>query len=590
MAKTHIPYTRHRQQQDQQRQWAWAREQAQLGAQLQNAGDLAGAEHVFKAILARLPQYPDALHLQGLVHFERHEHELALDYITRAIQSWNQEPSFYSNLSAVLAKLKRYQAASDACDSALRLNPDLADAINNKALVLPNLRRWEEAIELSRQYVKRRPDFAKAWFNLGTSLQEWGQHEESLAVYDECLRLDPKYTAALVNQANAHKEMSNWSEAQRLLTQAEAMDPNYAEIYNIRGAILKETGRPNAAIQQFAHAQSLTQEPIKLKQYEYNKSLCQLMTGVMPHGWVLYEHRWSVIDMPEALKSYTPWLGESLDGLTLVISREQGQGDSLQFCRYIPMIKARWPTCRIIVSVDTGLGDLVRTLPGVDHIMETNSTGIELVWDKWVPMMSLAWIFKTTVETIPNTVPYLHPHEDRVTAWSHRVNPDRIRVGLVWSGGHRELEPKIWSTNRRRNCEWSMFESMIQKVHAARPDIEFYSLQKGDPAESELVDRMKEVDLPIINLMADVKDWMDTAALVSNMDLVITVDTSMVHLAGAIARPVWMLNRLDTCWRWMLRRTDSPWYPTLRIFRQTKPRDWQPVVDEITQNLIDFRP
>jgi len=135
-----------------------------------------------------------------------------------------------------------------------------------------------------------------------------------------------------------------------------------------------------------------------------------------------------------------------------------------------------------------------------------------------------------------------------------------------------------------------MFESMIQKVHAARPDIEFYSLQKGDPAESELVARMKEVDLPIINLLADVKDWMDTAALVSNMDLIITVDTSMVHLAGAIARPVWMLNRLDTCWRWMLRRTDSPWYPTLRIFRQTKPRDWQPVVDEITQNLIDFRP
>jgi len=135
-----------------------------------------------------------------------------------------------------------------------------------------------------------------------------------------------------------------------------------------------------------------------------------------------------------------------------------------------------------------------------------------------------------------------------------------------------------------------MFEQMILKVNQLRPDIEFYSLQKGDPAEGELAARMQQVNLPIVNLMPDVNNWMDTAALVSNMDLVVTVDTSMVHLAGAIGRPVWMLNRLDTCWRWMLRRTDSPWYPTLRIFRQTKPKDWQPVVDEITKNLIDFKP
>jgi hypothetical protein len=135
-----------------------------------------------------------------------------------------------------------------------------------------------------------------------------------------------------------------------------------------------------------------------------------------------------------------------------------------------------------------------------------------------------------------------------------------------------------------------MFEQMILEVNRLRPDIEFYSIQKGNPAEGELAARMAETNLPIVNLMSDVKDWMDTAALVSNMDLVVSVDTSMVHLAGAIGRPVWMMSRLDGCWRWFLRRTDSPWYPTLRIFRQTKPRDWQPVVDEITKNLIDFRP
>ena len=462
------------------------------------------------------------------------------------------------------------------------------DAINNKALILPHLRRWEEAIELSRRYLAGNPQVPRAWFNLAVSMQEWGQHEESLAVYDECLKLDPRHVQSIVNKANAYKEMSNWAEAQRQLSLAEEINPNFGEIYNIRGSILKEIGKPNAAIAMFGKAQEL--EPKKARQYEYNKSLCQLMTGVMPHGWVGYEHRWSVIDMPQALKSYTPWLGESLDNKRLIIAREQGQGDSLQFCRYIPMIKAKWPTCYIILNIDQGLGDLMKTVEGVDEVIEANDQPIELVWDKWVPMMSLAWIFSTTVETIPNQIPYIHPSRDLVAEWSHRVNRDRIRVGLVWSGGHRELEPKIWSTNKRRNCEWSVFEQMILEVNRLRPDIEFYSIQKGNPAEGELAARMAETNLPIVNLMSDVKDWMDTAALVSNMDLVVSVDTSMVHLAGAIGRPVWMLSRLDGCWRWFLRRTDSPWYPTLRIFRQTKPKDWQPVVDEITKNLIDFRP
>lgn len=572
-----------------QKDWAWANQRIHEALAIQQANTIdPAAEAIYQEILARVPTHPDSLHLLGLLYHHRGDYERACELVSQAIQYYDKEPVFHNNLCAILVELGRHADACVSVDNALRLDPNLLDAINNKALVLPYLRRWEEAINLSRRYLEANPDNPRAWFNLAVSMQEWGQHEESIPVYERCLELNPTKVQALVNMANAYKEMSNWSEAQRILTQAEAIDPNFGEIYNIRAAILKEIGKPNQAIPLFGKAQALY--PRKAKQYEYNKGLCQLLTGVMPHGWISYEHRWSVINMPEALKTWTPWLGESLDNKILVISREQGQGDTLQFCRYIPMIKAKWPTCTIIANVDAGLGDLLQTVQGVDKILEANDQPIELVWDKWVPMMSLAWIFSTTMETIPNQVPYLHPHTDLIEAWGKRVNRDRIRVGLVWSGGHRELEPKIWSTNRRRNCSWSMFEQMILKVQAARPDIEFYSLQKGDPAESELADRMKTVDLPIVNLMPNVKDWMDTAALVSNMDLVVSVDTSMVHLAGALNRPVWMLNRLDTCWRWFLRRTDSPWYPSLRIFRQTRPKDWQPVVDEITQNLIDFKP
>lgn len=588
MARLNIPQRPH-QVSRAQKDWAWANQRIHEALAIQQANTIdPAAEAIYQEILARVPTHPDSLHLLGLLYHHRGDNERACELVSQAIQHYDKEPVFHNNLCAILVELGRHADACVSVDNALRLDPNLLDAINNKALVLPYLRRWEEAINLSRRYLEANPDNPRAWFNLAVSMQEWGQHEESIPVYERCLELNPTKVQALVNMANAYKEMSNWSEAQRILTQAEAIDPNFGEIYNIRAAILKEIGKPNQAIPLFGKAQALY--PRKAKQYEYNKGLCQLLTGVMPHGWISYEHRWSVINMPEALKTWTPWLGESLDNKILVISREQGQGDTLQFCRYIPMIKAKWPTCTIIANVDAGLGDLIQTVQGVDKILEANDQPIELVWDKWVPMMSLAWIFSTTMETIPNQVPYLHPHTDLIEAWGKRVNRDRIRVGLVWSGGHRELEPKIWSTNRRRNCSWSMFEQMILKVQAARPDIEFYSLQKGDPAESELADRMKTVDLPIVNLMPNVKDWMDTAALVSNMDLVVSVDTSMVHLAGALNRPVWMLNRLDTCWRWFLRRTDSPWYPSLRIFRQTRPKDWQPVVDEITQNLIDFKP
>jgi tetratricopeptide (TPR) repeat protein len=567
----------------------WADQRIHSAVALQNTNATSPeAEAIYQEILARAPTHPDSLHLLGLLHFHRGNYELAHELISQAIQHYDQEPVYHNNLSAVLVEMNRYAEACVSVDNALRLNPDLLDAINNKSLILPSLKRWEEAINLSRRYLEANPNSARAWFNLGVSMQEWGQHEESIPVYQKCIELDPTQVQAIVNMANAHKELSNWGEAQRVLTQAEAVDPNFGEIYNIRAAILKEIGKPNQAIAVFGKAQELY--PKKAKHYEYNKSLCQLLTGVMPHGWVGYEHRWNVIDMPEAFKYELPWLGEDLSNKILVISREQGQGDFLQFCRYVPMIKARWPTCTIKLNVDRGMEELMTSLEGVDEILPTDDRIYDLVYDKWIPIVSLAWIFSTTVETIPNRVPYLHADTDLVDAWRKRVNKDRIRVGLVWSGGHRELEPKIWSTNKRRNCEWSMFEQMILKVHAARPDIEFYSLQKGDPAESELADRMKTVDLPIVNLMPNVKSWMDTAALASNMDLVITVDTSMVHLAGALALPVWMLNRLDTCWRWFLRRTDSPWYPTLRIFRQTTPKNWQPVVDEITQNLIDFKP
>jgi tetratricopeptide (TPR) repeat protein len=588
MPKPVIPVSNHSQARQLHKLQLWGKQQIDQAIVLHQQGRTTEAEEIYRQVLERMPHNPDALHLLGLALYHRGQAAQGLVLIDQAIDIAPKEALFYNSRSACYVELQEWVLALADCDRALELNPKMTDAINNMAMILPNLNRWQDAIEYSTRYRDLNPEMPSAWFNLAVSMQEWGQHEASLAVYQKCLELDPRHIQAVINMANAHKELSNWSQAQALLTQAEAIDPTFGEIYNVRAAVLREIGKPNAAIQMYSKAQELN--PKKAKIYEYNKGLAQLQAGIMPHGWINYEHRWNVVPMPSAFKKHTPWLGQPLDNQILIVSREQGQGDSIQFCRFIPMIKQRWPTCTIKMNTDVGLEGLMSTVEGVDEILPSGEEIIELTWHHWVPMMSLPWIFSTTIDTIPCKIPYIHTPQESKDKWALKVNKDKIRVGLVWSGGHRELEPKVWSVNARRNCSLSQFESMVLKVHEARPDIEFYTLQKGNPAEQELRDRIAQVDLPIIDLMSECKDWVDTAGLVEQMDLVITVDTSVVHLAGALGRPVWMLNRLDSCWRWMLRRTDSPWYPSLRIFRQTRPRDWQPVVDEITQNLIDFKP
>lgn len=567
--------------------WARAQKQIDEGVRLQTVGRVDEAVEIYQSILKTLPRHPDALHLMGVALHAKGEYAQALELVNQAIDIYDQVAFFFNTRAVCLVGLRKYEEALEAVDHALAMDPKLADAINNKALILPHLQRWQEAIDFAKEYLKLQPENHRAWFNVAVSMQEYGQHLESLPYYEKSIELYPNQPHSYVNMANAHKEMANWAEAQRLLTIAEEIDPDFAETYNVKGTVLKEIGKPRASLDYYTRAQEL--DPLKAKTYEYNRSLSQLLLGIMPHGWINYEHRWSVIDMPLALAGYMPWMGEDLTNKILLITREQGQGDSIQFSRYIPLIKARWPTCTIKVNVDAGLDELIKTVEGIDEMLPSDNRPINLTWDYWVPMLSLPWIFQTRIDTIPCQIPYIHPPQDSVDQWAHRVDKTKLNVGLVWSGGFRKDEPIVWSVNKRRNCDWDLFEQMVLTVKQQRPDIEFYSLQKGNPAEGEFKARLEQANLPVVNLMDDVKNWVDTASLVSNLDLVISVDTSMVHLAGAIGRPVWMMNRLDTCWRWMLRRTDSPWYPSLRIFRQTKPKDWQHVLDEIVKNLLDLK-
>jgi hypothetical protein len=272
------------------------------------------------------------------------------------------------------------------------------------------------------------------------------------------------------------------------------------------------------------------------------------------------------------------WLGEPLNGRRILLHAEQGLGDTIQFCRYAPLVAARGG--RVILEVPR---KLLRLLSGLRGVTQLVAAGDPLpAFDVQCSLMSLPLAFRTRLDTIPAQVPYLAARPETVAYWRHRLGPwTRRRVGLVWSGGFRPDQPESHAVNERRNIPLRLIAQLNQ------PAIDFVSLQKGEPAESELI-ALKDAVWPggnLTNAAPELDDFEDTAGLIETLDLVISVDTSTAHLAAAMGKPVWLLNRFDSCWRWLEQREDSPWYPTLRLFRQTTRGDWQAVTQRVSAAL-----
>jgi hypothetical protein len=273
------------------------------------------------------------------------------------------------------------------------------------------------------------------------------------------------------------------------------------------------------------------------------------------------------------------WLGEqSLVGKTILLHAEQGLGDTLQFCRYVPLVAKLG--AKVILEVQRPLFKLLQNLEGVSQIVALGD--MLPAFDYQCPLMSLPLAFKTEIESIPNQVPYIHAPPIRVEYWKTKLPAhQKLKVGLVWNGGFRPNQPELWSLNARRNIPLAK----IAQINV--PGIDFYSLQKGEPAESELIQSGNQYwdSSNFYNFAGELNDFSDTAALIANLDLVISVDTSTAHLAAAMGKPVWLLNRFDTCWRWLIDREDSPWYPTIKIYQQEKMGDWDKVLQRVKKDL-----
>lgn len=359
-----------------------------------------------------------------------------------------------------------------------------------------------------------------------------------------------------------------------------AIQTDNAEAYSGRGIAFNQMNRVGEAISDYDRAIELKPDFVAPR---CNRAFAALMRGDFQQGWQDHEWRWRNWNPGGSTTAgrfrQPPWLGNaSLSGATILLHAEQGLGDTIQFCRYARLVADLG--ANVILEVQR---PLMRILSGLDGVAQIVGQGDPIPdFDFHCPLMSLPLAFQTTLSNVPSRVPYLRSDADLRRFWLGRLGErTKPRIGLVWSGGFRPDQPELRYVNGRRNIP-------LKKLGPLKNlDCEFYGLQKGQPAEAELAALLSDGwdGPPIIDVAPHLRDFAETAALIDHLDLVISVDTSTAHLAGALGRPVWILNRFDTCWRWLLDVPESPWYPTVRLYRQPEPGNWDAVVEAVRVDL-----
>ncbi|HYD66256.1 tetratricopeptide repeat protein [Azospirillum sp.] len=555
---------------------------------LHQSGRLAEAERAYAAILAQHPDHPDALHLTGVACAQTGRAGAAVRFMAQAVALNPGSAAYRGNLHKALAR------AADA---------EQADAFAAAADALTDGGRPAEAAALYRTALALRPDALAGWFDLGIALRDAGRGEAALpafrragvlapglarpdleigqirhALHDaagaarafrRALAREPLNADAWFGLANAVKATGAFAPAVDLYRTALALAPARREAWYNMAVTLADQDRNVAAIH--AYRRALAAAPDDAHTH-CNLAHQLLLTGRFAEGWREFEWRFQAnVAFPG--RGRPRWRGEPPEGRTILLYGEQGHGDTLQFVRYAPLVAARG--ARVVVECPPALVRLLATVPGVADVHPLGATP---AFDLICPMMSLPLVFGTEVDTVPAAIPYMADRFPGDERFDRFFTGDGVRrVGLVWAGEPRP-EDRRWSfADRRRSLPLQAFAPLLDV-----PGVRLYSLQMGAAAEQA---REAPFDACMVDPMGEVADFADTAGIVRRLDLVISVDTAVAHLAGAVGRPVWLLSRFDGCWRWLAGREDSPWYPGLRVFRQPRLDDWRPVLDRLAGEL-----
>jgi tetratricopeptide (TPR) repeat protein len=600
---------------------------------LHQQGRIVEAEAAYKTILNLDPNEFDALHMLGVINAQRNSFEEAEKLIRRALAVDRKVPPCLQNYGGVLCRLGRFteaiemytsaiklapnyaplysdrghalsalkrviEALSDY-DRALALKPDLADVWLARGSVLYDLKRNDEALHalnkalalksdvaearlirgnilftLNRQTealadfdkaLALRPDMASAWLGRGNVFNTLNRNDDALAAYDKALTLNRGFAEAWLGRGHVFRNLGRHDEALTAYDKVLALKPDLPEAWYSRGNVFFDLNRDDEALENFGKAIDLRAENAEAL---LHKSLVKLSLGDFEEGWALYEWRWKSKFFTAPVRfSQKPWLGDTdIAGKTVLVHSEQGFGDIVQFYRYLAELKKL--DCKIIFETPAPLIPLFAAQKNNVQIITWGAT--HPYFDVHCPLMSLPHAFKTTLQTIPASIPYLFSSPEKLDHWRTKLGKKgKPRVGLAWSGNPR-------NPDTRRNIP---LELLLPKMSTG---IEWHSLQK-DIRED---DRSSLKSNPaIIDYTASLNDFSDTAALIAELDLVISVDTVVAHLAGAFGKPVWILLPFHPDFRWLRGRTDSPWYPTAHLFRQAHNGDWGDVIDQVSREL-----
>jgi tetratricopeptide (TPR) repeat protein len=574
-------------------------EALQHARQLQAARRFSDAETAYRQILAADPDNADALQgLAWLAHEVGH-HQSSLQLLDRALEVRPTDYRLHWQVAIVSEKAGQVERSDAAYARACEINPRDRDLMTNWGMFLARNKQRERALKIFRRISKLHPDFAQAPYHTGMILDEMqryteaetafrdsvrlapgsadalqrlglvigksGRVEESLQYFQSALKIDPSHFDANLNVAVALRLLLRFEEAAAALTRALESRPT-SEL------AIKAAAQNFASMGLHQQALNLLDKALALKPNDSNlhgqRAMSLLALGNLAEGFKEYEWRWLADTFPQNRRfSHAPqWTGFDIAGKTILLHAEQGYGDALQFIRYAPLIADRG--ARVMLHAHEDVLALLKTAGGIDQAITPSQLPPQ--FDVQCPLLSLPYAFATTLETIPANVPYLHADETKIREWEPRLQtPTGIRkIGLVWAG----------SPTHPRDAERSIPLRMLQPLLSV-PNAKFFSLQKGKAASEQIE------GFDIEPLGPDLKDFTDTAAVIQHLDLVITVDTSVAHLAGAMGKPVWTLIGSFTDFRWMVDREDSPWYPTMRLFRQKRRGDWAGLIQRVVAKL-----
>ncbi len=542
-----------------------------LGNTLQACNLLEEAIVIYKHAITLKPNDADIHNNLANVLRKSGKHDEALNSYKQAAILKPHNAEILSNLGTALQELGNLDEAIINYKKAIKLKPDNAKAHCNLGTALKKQCKLEEAVKSHNRAIELKPDFVEAYNNLGTALQSLNRLDEAIINYKKATILKPHYAEAHYNYGNVLKKQKKIDDAFLCYERAITIRSDYAEAHNNLGIILQEQGKIEEATESYSRAIKFKPE---YADAHFNRSLMLLLKENFEDGWQEYE--WRLRTKDYALKDFQQpmWDGSPLNGKTILVHAEQGLGDNIQFVRYLPMVQTLGG--RVIFECLPSLVHLLKYCTGIDKLIKQMSTSDNTVQcDVHIPLLSLPGIFNTTLDNVPSQEPCIMPHSKFVTKWRNRigVNDKSFKIGLVWASNPENKKIFI-----KKSCKLSDFNTLSEI-----PGLSFYSLQKGQ-ASAEVNNPPKGME--IINLDKELNDFADTAAVIVNLDLVISIDTSVAHLAGAMGKPVWTLLPSVPDWRWLLERNDSPWYPSMRLFRQTQPYDWNSVFEQVKKALI----